>query len=160
MITSSKKVELSEDIFGGLPGIVPEADLNGTVAADMEQPASAEYFIENKVMGVPVAEEDQQLALRESDNIQSLFEPVGSVHTLCFLLKPGELSEDLAEYDQVQTAVRNGTASVISEDHTYDPAMKGYVIMLTYSLDSMALRKEFKGHFMKLKDLTPASSNT
>ena len=126
MTSGSKDVELSSDIFGGLPGIMPE-EKKGDSKVDpiLEQPASAEYFVDNKIMGIPVDPKDQQLALRESDKVEDIFEQVGNVKTLCFVLKPGEDSDLLKAYNEVLTAVRNGSATVLKEDHTYDPAMQG-----------------------------------
>lgn len=155
MTSGSRDVGLDEAIFGGLPGIVPEAP-EASVDSAKERPASSEYYIENKVMGVPVAPEDQQLAIRESDNIQELFEPVGDVRTICFLLTPDTnvaQSDVLRQYNEALTAARNGVATILKDEHTYDPALGGYVIMLTFSTDKMVLRKEFKGHFDKLDTL-------
>ena len=159
MISASKNVDLDESIFGGLPGILPEESKEGDkVDPNHEQPASAEYFIDNKIMGVPVDPKDQQLAIRESDNVPDLFEQVGNVKTLCFLLKPGEVSDSLQAYNEVLTLVRNGSAAILKEDHTYDPALQGYVIMLTYSCDTMKLKKEYEGHFVRVSDIISTGS--
>ena len=149
-------VGLDKDIFGSTPPGIEQEDQQDSVNPGMEKPASSEYFVENKVLGVPVCEDDQGLAFRESDDIEDKFEPVSSVHTLVFFSSPGkpvepEGSQEL--YDKVLTAARNGKATILSDEHQYDQGLHGFVILLTYSIDEMALKKEFKGAFKKLKDI-------
>lgn len=154
-------VALDAAIFGGMPGLpgVSSIEDTGAVNATAERPASQEYFTQNKVLGIPVDPEYTQLAIRESDNIEELFEPVGHVHTICFLCSPTKQDDkNLQLYNEVLSAVDNGTASIVHEDRSYDSNLQGYVVMLTYSTAEMVLKPAYRGHFNKLSDITGAEN--
>jgi len=103
------------------------------------------YQHENRINGVPVAEEDRGLLIGSDDMLNVAF--VLERHPRSMLLKLSlscEDHHDKEKYDALLENVYNGSAIIVDEDRQFDAAKGCFIVWVRYDELQYVLHDRFK----------------